>query len=387
MADTLFTRVHLAAISRSNAVNDTIAKVLSCTLVSVSVLAELNLIRLFVTNWRESQREQATRRLRATATGQSKAPTLGIGRSRRAGVALLCGVIPSAALAQQSSPSPASSTPVSPSQDQRKLSTDATLTPPSPVTSAETSPMVISTDRPSFSDTTGIAPVGRLQLETGYTFTLRNREGVETQRHNGPELLARVGLLNDRLELRATTSGYVWSRTNDGTGSGFSSSEGFNDVALGFKLKLTDQDDTLPRLVFEGITTVGAGSRDVSTRRVEPTAKVIWSYDLEKLWGDQWKGFGVYGNFNLAYPTTNGDRFLQGAASICGTYAINDKLGVFAEYYVVGPAAKDTDSAHSIDFGTTYLLNNRIQFDARVGFGLDRTADNVYAGVGIGFLF
>jgi hypothetical protein len=130
-----------------------------------------------------------------------------------------------------------------------------------------------------------------------------------------------------------------------------------------------------------------ASSPTTSTTRSPNELCLVWSCDLERLWGDKWTGFGVYGNFNLAYPTTNGDRFLQGAGSICGTYAINDNLGVFAEYYVVRPAAKGTDAAHSIDCGTTYLLNDRIQLDARVGVGLNRTADNAYVGVGISFLF
>ncbi len=313
-----------------------------------------------------------------TLVGSNSVPSL---------VALLvCGVLQSVASGQASSPPAAtSSATAAPDQanapDMPKLSLE-----PAAITN-EPAPLVISTDRPSFSDTTGIVPVGHYQLETGYTFTFRNRDDVETQRHNGPEILARVGLIDDRLELRATTSAYVWSRTNDGSGAGFASSEGFSDVALGFKLKLTDQEGALPRLVLEGITTVGAGNRDISTRQVEPTVKLIWSYDLEKLCGDKWKGFGVYGNFNYAYPTTDGERFSQGAGSICGTYAITDKLGVFAEYYVVGPAAKGTDAAHSVDFGTSYLIDNRVQLDARVGFGLNKTADNAFAGVGISFLF
>lgn len=391
--------------------NHTIATLLSTMLVSTGVLAELNLIRIFVNDWREGRRDAARRRLcggRPATIGRSKDAARSSARSYRGTVAaaLVCGVTPSTALAQQSSPprapsalpaAPAASpepssskAPANDQQDQLKPSSDTTLAGQPPTgAGVPNSPahLVISTDRPSFSDTTGIVPVGHLQLETGYTFTFRNRDSVETHRHNGPELLARVGLVDDRLELRAATSGYVWSRTDDNSGTGFASSEGFSDVALGFKLKLTDQDGALPRLALLGITTVGAGSRDISTRRAEPTGKLIWSYDLEKLWGESWKGFGLYGNFNLAYPTTNGDRFLQGAGSICGTYAVTDRLGVFAEYYVVGPAAKGTDAAHSIDFGTTYLLNDRVQLDARVGFGLNRTADNVFVGAGVSFLF
>jgi hypothetical protein len=90
--------------------NHTIATLLSTTLVSTGVVAELNLIRIFVNDWREGRRDKARRRLRPAATGQSPATTLGIGRSRRvhAAAALVCGVMPSAALAQQSSTPPES---------------------------------------------------------------------------------------------------------------------------------------------------------------------------------------------------------------------------------------------------------------------------------------
>ena len=36
--------------------------------------------------------------------------------------------------------------------------------------------------------------IGHFQLETGYTFTFRNRDGIETQTHNAPEILARIPL-------------------------------------------------------------------------------------------------------------------------------------------------------------------------------------------------
>jgi hypothetical protein len=93
-----------------------------------------------------------------------------------------------------------------------------------PVPQAEPTPVIISTDRPSFSDGTGIVPLGHLQVETGYTFTLRDRNDVENQRHNAPEVHARVAIAEDRFELRFLTSGYVWTRSS--SGSGYDSDEG-----------------------------------------------------------------------------------------------------------------------------------------------------------------
>jgi hypothetical protein len=245
---------------------------------------------------------------------------------------------------------------------------------------SETKPLTIATDRPGFGDSTSIAPLRHLQLETGYTFTFRSRDGVETQTHNGPEALARIGLMDDRLELRLGTSGYVWSRSDNAAGGGFESVEGFSDIYAGFKLKLIDQDGLVPRLAFEAITTVGTGSRSVSNRDLEPTIKLIGSWDLGS-------SFTLTSNAVAIYATASGERFVQGAGSVSLSYAATDSLSVFAEYFVIGPRSKGTDAAHSVDFGGAYLLNNRVQIDARMGFGLNQEADNVFVGVGISFLF
>jgi hypothetical protein len=68
-------------------------------------------------------------------------------------------------------------------------------------------------------------------------------------------------------------------------------------------------------------------------------------------------------------------------------FPLADKLSGFAEYYVIGPNAKGTDAAHYVDIGAALLVNDRIQLDARVGFGLNQAADNVYCGFGLSVLF
>lgn len=323
----------------------------ACTLVLAGVAAELNLLRML---WREHR---------------------GARRSMRGRLRLAA---PAGALLGAAS----FLTPAAAQGDDWNAAITVWSQPDAPKAEAA---MTIAADRPGFSDTTSIAPVGHLQLETGYTFTFRSRDGAETQRHNAPEIVARVGVLDDRLELRLATSGYVWSRTD--AGAGFQDAQGFSDAVLGVKVKLTDQDGALPRMAVEALTTVGTGARDVTNRDLEPTVKFIWSYDLGAALGDSWKGFGVCGNVNLSYATTSGDRFLQGAASFSASYALTDSASVFAEYFVVGPNSKGSDAAHAIDFGGAYLLNRRTQLDARVGFGLNQESDTLFVGAGVSFLF
>lgn len=345
---------------------NTNAMLLAAALIPAGVAAEITLLRIFIRGWREGRKAKAER---SGATARTSARRRVAKRRQRRlatgfGAGMIAAAIGGPAVAQDA-PSESGPSPVAP------VSEAASLT--------------ITTDRPSFSDTAGIAPVGHLQLETGYTFTFRDRDGVETQRHNAPEVLARVGVIDDRLELRFSTSGYVWSRPESDGGS--NSVDGWSDVSLGVKFKILDQDGALPRLAFGAATSLGTGEEDISTQRAEPTLKLIWAYDLEKLWGSSFKGFGVYGNVNLGWPNSGDERFTQGAASICATYAVTDRFGLFAEYYSVFPAGKDTDEAHSVDLGVSYLLTPRVQLDARVGFGLNDEADNAFVGVGISFLF
>ncbi len=221
-------------------------------------------------------------------------------------------------------------------------------------------------------------PIGHFQLETGYTFTYRNRDDVETQTHNGPEILGRIPLLEDRLELQIGTSGYVWSRSDNG--SGFDSTDGLTDATVGLRMKVGDQQGWRPRIALQASTTTGLGTDGISNQDAEPTFKFIWSYDL----GDGW---GIYGNLGVAYPTTSVERFVQGQAGVCLSKTLTDKWSLFGEYYVFGPNSKGTDAAQYLDMGAAYLITPRIQLDGRVGIGLNHEANNVFTGFGISFLF
>ena len=373
--------------------NDSLLLALNTVLVIAGVIAEVHFFRCFVNDWLRNCRERWEHSGRRARPSLPEA-RLGEQRSDTFALAaiLIGGVLPAAHAMRQDGVKDVfvgsvkldSSTSLSLQEFAAGADTSAgtTLTPAS-----ESAPLAISTDRPSFSDGSGIVPVGRFQLETGYTFTFRNRDGAKTQRHNGPEVLARVGLVDDRVELRLITNGYVWSRTDDGSGDGFASSPGWSDVGLGLKFKMFDQNGWVPRVAIGAQTTLGAGSDSASSQTAEPTLKLIWSYDLEPSLGDDWKGFTMGGNANIAWPTTNGDRFTQGQGSVYLSFPLADRLSGFVEYYVIGPSAKGADAAHYVDVGAALLLSDRIQLDARVGFGLNQASDNVYCGFGLSVLF
>lgn len=332
--------------------NDSLATTIATVLAAGASLAELHLLWRFLADWREGQRTRKRRVLRST---RARTPHFGA----RTGTFLALTPL-TAAPALSQVPQPAA----------------GAASPP---------PLTISADRPGFSDGTGIVQFGHLNLESGYTFTFRDHDKAQTQRHNAPELLLRVGLVEDRLEARLSTSGYTWARSSEG--EGFQSTEGWSDVSLGLKLKLTDQDSWLPRLAFEAQSTLGIGTDGISDQSAEPTLKLIWSYDLGKSFGDDWSGFTVGGNANVAWLSPDSDRFVEGQASLCVSFPIAVRLTGFGEYYLLASAASGSHAAHTFDFGAAYLLLDRVQLDARIGVGLNQEADTLFAGVGICILF
>src|SRR5262245_32534693 len=58
------------------------------------------------------------------------------------------------------------------------------------------------TDRPHVSEATALVGLGRVQLETGYTYFLDSQAGTVTQTHSFPEPLLRIGMFAEWFELR-----------------------------------------------------------------------------------------------------------------------------------------------------------------------------------------
>ncbi len=242
------------------------------------------------------------------------------------------------------------------------------------------------TDRPDFTESTEAVPAGHVQLEAGYTFTF-DREGTDrTRDHTAPELLLRIGLV-ENMELRIGWDGYSWteSRFEAETRSGLRATrevwtQGANDLSLGFKLKLAEQDGLIPHFGVLGAITVPSGGAGFSSGDVDPELVLLWAYDVTD-------SLAIAGNVGLAVLTESGTRFLQTSASFSVAVAVTERLGAYAEYYGLYPNAEGSDSAHTINGGLTYLISNDFQIDVRVGAGLNEEADDFLAGVGFAWRY
>uniref|UniRef100_Q02BZ9 Uncharacterized protein n=1 Tax=Solibacter usitatus (strain Ellin6076) TaxID=234267 RepID=Q02BZ9_SOLUE len=99
----------------------------------------------------------------------------------------------------------------------------------------------IATDRPHFTDSTGVVGKGVVQVENGLTGE-RGRDGSNL---SGPELLMRIGL-NERLEFRIGDDGFLshWA-------PGTTSTSGHSNIELAVKVVVFEQGRYRPAMSLD----------------------------------------------------------------------------------------------------------------------------------------
>ncbi len=249
-----------------------------------------------------------------------------------------------------------------------------------------TEPLVgpLVTDRPDFTESTDAIPAGHAQVEVGYTFAVDREGKTRVRSQQAPEFLLRLGVASN-LELRLGWEGYDWSKTRAPTQTRAGRTvvregwdQGARDVSIGIKYKFAEQTAGVPHMGIIAALTAPSGSANVSGGKVEPEVVFLWGFDVSD-------DFSIAGNAGLGFPSEDGNRYAQGKASLSFAHTITERVGAYVEYFGLYPNTENTDAAHSINGGVTYLFNENFQFDARVGAGLNEEADDFFAGVGFSF--
>jgi hypothetical protein len=92
---------------------------------------------------------------------------------------------------------------------------------------------------------------------------------------------------------------------------------------------------------------------------------------------------------NFSGPVSEGEHYLQTDLSLIGSGTIFGNLSGFVEYYSTIPNGQlaDVFTQHVADGGLMYMIDERFQFDAKIGFGLNDAADDFFTGVGFSCRF
>lgn len=235
----------------------------------------------------------------------------------------------------------------------------------------------IITDRPDFTEASSTVGKGRVQLETGYTYVRDRSEGVLRSAHSYPEALLRVGLFADWFEFRLGQN--LGSEKVSGGAAGFAT--GFDDLYFGAKLGLTEQAGVLPEAAVVVQATVPTGANSRTAGRVLPGVNLLYGWDVieDKITlGGSSQGLSSVDDNRHAYLTI--------AQSLTVGYTLTERVGAYTEWFAFFPSgatAPGVGPEHYLNGGFTFRPVPYLQFDVRAGVGLNRRADDFFAGSGV----
>lgn len=234
----------------------------------------------------------------------------------------------------------------------------------------------LASDRPDFTEASSTVGRGVSQLEMGYTYFYDDSAGTRTESHSYPETLLRQGFLADWLELRV---GWNYGVETERISAPPSKTriEGPQDLYLGVKFGLTQQQGFLPEMALVPQMTVPLGSA-FTADRVLPGANWLYGWDLS-----EFMSFAGSTQFNLGVDDLTNDEYTKFAQSLTIGYTLSEKLGAYTEWFVIAPAgAESVGTEHYFDGGFTYRWSNDLQFDIRAGKGVSAAATDFFTGVG-----
>ena len=175
----------------------------------------------------------------------------------------------------------------------------------------------IETDRPTFSLSPATITKGRIQIETGYTFSFEHAH-PHVATHTFPETLIRVGL-TETIEFRMEWPTLTFIDNGKDI-------HGLRDLGLGFKVQVFQQQGFRPRLSVAGRLSIPTGDEKFSSDRLDPELRTILTYALNER-------VGLFGTVNIGSPTSQGTRFVQVSSSLGLSAPIRDRLTGFVEYF------------------------------------------------------
>jgi hypothetical protein len=220
------------------------------------------------------------------------------------------------------------------------------------------------TDRPDFTESGIVVPIGSFQFEGGLTW---ESSAGDVRSFSGPEFLLRWGLTS-RMEVRIGLPDYVgvWNGQNQ---------SGLADPSIGTKLQLGPIADGWDLATVVTVS-APAGEAGFSSDGWDPSVFLSTGGGIGGTWS---LGSQVFGEL----ATNGGDRelFWGGTLVLATSIGSQGITGSFFELAATIP--EEGTTAVSFHHGYTHLLTKTLQLDVHGGFGLTETAPDFFIGAGM----
>lgn len=235
------------------------------------------------------------------------------------------------------------------------------------------------TDRPHFSEASSLVGLGRVQIETGYTFTMDRSNGIRTTTQSFGEPLLRAGIGAEWFEFRLATTALTETVTDHNSRT----TSGVDDLYIGAKIAITEQAGMFPEFAIFPQARLPTGSRAFTSHSVLPGVNLAYSWML-----NDWLELECNTQLNsrrddLAHTYTE---FIQ---TVNFEYELTDNLGAFTEFVGFMPSGSlSALPEYYFHAGLVFFPNDNIQLDVHSGVGLNRAATNLaFTGLGLSWRY
>ncbi|MCY3700157.1 MAG: transporter [Gemmatimonadetes bacterium] len=235
-------------------------------------------------------------------------------------------------------------------------------------------------DRPDFTEAAATVGRGVVQLEFGYTYEYDRPEGGRggVWTHSLGEPLLRIGVLAESLELRLGLSPVSVGAGADGRNI---TETGMEDLYLGVKLALAEQEGLRPALAVLPQVTVPTGSDAFTSDRTLPGVNLTYGWDVTE---DVSLAGSTQVNRALTVARGGEREYAEWAQSAVAGFAVGARAGVYAEWFAFFHAEpQGTRAEHYANGGFTWSFSDDLQWDIRVGVGLNESATGFFTGTGL----
>jgi len=233
------------------------------------------------------------------------------------------------------------------------------------------------TDRPHISEASSLVGLGRVQLETGYSYFRDANAGTISQIHSFPEPLLRAGLFAEWFEFRLGYNYLVQSSRSPDIAPSLLG--GSDDLYLGAKLALTEQQGWFPEVAFFPQTRIPTGSIGVTAGQMLPGFNLAYSWVMTEL-----LELECNTQLNRRQDQT-GAFYTEFFQTVNLEYDFAQWIAGFTEllFFVPNGAVSQLPQQY-FHAGLQIFFGDNIQFDIHSAVGLNRAADNLaFTGVGL----